>query len=160
MLFYSTIFIIIIIIYILYFIFPKNISINQTTIDKFNFDLLYEKQPLILSDHLVDIHSIISLWFKYNFIYHTHTNTSNWILNNFKYTIIYNSNSNINSEIHICNPYTNFDFNNSPYKNSNIVSITLSNNQFMILPYKWNYYIQDNFILTYNIHDFFTMCCF
>ena len=72
MLFYKilTIFIILIIIaiIIIYHIHSNTIVINQTTIDKFDFYLLYQKNPLIISDHTPDLTIVLESWFKYNFI--------------------------------------------------------------------------------------------
>ena len=74
MLFYKilTIFIILIIIsiIIIYHIHSNTIVINQTTIDKFDFYLLYQKNPLIISDHTPDLTIVLESWFKYNFELH------------------------------------------------------------------------------------------
>jgi len=158
MLYYFIIIIIIIIIlFILYFVYPHTLNINQTSIEKFNFNLLYEKNPLILTNHIVNINSIIDIWFKYNFIYSTKFNNQSWINNKSKYLIIHNSSNSEKTEIHICNPYTNIDKNNNPCNNSKIISIELLHHQFMILPFNWYYFIDDSFINLYLIHDPITL---
>ena len=156
MTYYKIILIIIFIIFLysLYFYHPKNIQINQTTITNFKFSFLYEKLPIIILDTTPNIDNIINKWFKHNFISQTnniHTNNL-WLKNNSKYKIIYTLKE---QEIHISNPYTLF-INNIPSADSKIISIKLKDNQFFILPYKWNFFVENN-INTYDINDIFTI---
>ena len=157
MLFYKiliTLFIILIIISItfIYHINTNTITINQTTINKFDFYLLYQKNPLIISDHTPDLTIILDSWFKYNYISKIQL-TNNWKLNNSKYLLLHN-NSDTDIEIHICNPNTKIE-NNIPTQNTKIITVNLSSHQFIILPYKW-YYYNDNYINVFNINDLYT----
>ena len=160
MLFYKillVIFIILIIvsIIIIYHVHLNTITINQTTIDKFDFYLLYQKNPLVISDHIPSIQLILDSWFKYNFIYQDLNNTTQkWKLNNAKYTILHNNNE-TNIEIHICNPNIKL-INNIPTSNSKIITINLSSHQFIVLPYKWYYFNDNNNVNIFNIHDIYT----
>jgi hypothetical protein len=146
--------IIFIILYSLYFYYPKYIQINQTTISNFNFSLLYEKLPIIILDTTPNIDNIISKWFKHNFISQINNfqNNNLWLKNNSKYKIIHTTQ---NQEIHISNPYTLF-INNIPISDSKIISLKLKENQFFILPYKWNFFIENN-VNIYNINDIITI---
>lgn len=155
MLFYKilTIFIILIII-IIYHIHPNTIVINQTTIDKFNFNLLYQKNPLIISDHTPDLTTVLESWFKYNFISIQPSSLINtWKTNNSKYILIHNNNDS-NIELHICNPNSKLE-NNIPKQNAKIITVNLSSHQFIILPYKW-YYYNENYINVFDINDLYT----
>ena len=158
MLFYKilTVFIILIIIsiIIIYHIHSNTIVINQTTIDKFDFYLLYQKNPLIISDHTPDLTNIIDSWFKYNFISIQPSSTiNNWKTNNSKYTLIHNNNDSL-IELHICNPNSKLE-NNIPTQDNKIITVNLSSHQFIILPYKW-YYYNDTYINVFNINDLYT----
>ena len=145
---------IIIAIIIIYHIHSNTIIINQTTINKFDFHLLYQKNPLIISDHIIDLSVILESWFKYNFITtQLSSNINNWKQNNAKYCLLHNNND-FDIEIHICTPHTKLE-NNIPTQNAKIVTISLSSHQFMILPYKWCYY-NEKYINIFNINDFYT----
>lgn len=155
MLFYKILTILIIlIIIIIYHIHPNTIVINQTTIDKFNFNLLYQKNPLIISDHTPDLTTVLESWFKYNFISIQPSSLINtWKTNNSKYILIHNNNDS-NIELHICNPNSKLE-NNIPKQNSKIITVNLSSHQFIILPYKW-YYYNENYINVFDINDLYT----
>lgn len=144
----------ILLIFSLYFDHPKSIKINQTTVENFNFNLLYEKHPIVIQDVVKNIDDITNLWFKQNFVKKLtdiSNDTTNWIKCNSKYTIIQ---ANCDQEIHICNPYTEL-VNNVPCSNSNVLSIALKSNQFIILPFKWHYFSEKH-INTIYIHDIIT----
>ncbi len=145
---------IIIAIIIIYHIHSNTIIINQTTINKFDFHLLYQKNPLIISDHIIDLSIILESWFKYNFISTQLSSIVNtWKQNNAKYCLLHNNN-NFNIDIHICTPNTKLE-NNIPISKTKIVTITLSSHQFIVLPYNWFYY-NLNYINIFNINDFYT----
>jgi len=60
---------IIIIIYIYcYYIFPTEISILQTDIQNFNFNILSSRQPIVISNYIKNPMEVINSWFNYNFI--------------------------------------------------------------------------------------------
>jgi hypothetical protein len=61
--------IIILIIYtICYYIFPTEVSIYQTDIEKFDINVLSSRQPIVISDYVQNPEDIINSWFKYNII--------------------------------------------------------------------------------------------
>jgi len=84
------IFLILLIIYAsLYYIIPSSLIILQTTLNNFNFDLLLEKQPLIIQDKIADVNQVISSWFKENIIEDiNNTKNDDWITNKHKYLYI------------------------------------------------------------------------
>jgi hypothetical protein len=49
-----------------YFASPKIIVLLQTSLADFTFDMLLEKQPIVIHDRIVDTNDIIPLWFPYN----------------------------------------------------------------------------------------------
>lgn len=154
MLFYVILIIIIICILAIYHYHPKTITINQTTIQNFNFNLLYQKNPIVIVDNIINLNDVLNLWFKYNFIYALKDIQNNWKQSNAKYSILHN-NSNSKIELHICNPHVKIN-NKMPTSDSKIITINLSENQFIILPFKWYYYLENNLEII-NIHDVYTM---
>lgn len=145
---------IIILLYTLcYYIFPTDITILQTTIEHFNFDLLSSRQPIVISDFLKNPEEIINSWFKYNIINDDNNNDDNdndndWKHNNSKYLFI---NANEDTEVII---YKAERTSENPPVDGNIIVIKLQKNQSIILPFKWKYY--GNKINKWKIDDYIT----
>jgi len=138
-----------------YYIFPTDISILQTTIDFFTFDLLTSRQPIVISDYLQNPEEIINSWFKYNIINHIDKNENNdednnndWKQNNNKYLFI---NANEDTEVII---YKAERTKENPPEDGKIIIIKLEKNQSLILPFKWKYY--GNKIDKWKIDDLIT----
>ena len=130
---------IIIIIYIYcYYIFPTEISILQTDIQNFNFNILSSRQPIVISDYIKNPMEVINSWFNYNFISSiTHNDlneTNDWIHNNYKYLYI---NAKEDTEVIIYNAQIT---KKNPTPEDKIIIIKLQKNQSLILPFKWKYY--------------------
>lgn len=136
-----------------YYIFIDEISIYQVSVNNFDFDLLYKKQPIVISDYIKDINYILYNWFNYNFIYNINNNNI-WQKNKYKYLFVHSISDNP-VEIYLCNPISKIT-NGVPDKDSNITSILL-NNKSIIIPFNWNYYISGNTNM-YGIHDYITIC--
>ena len=51
-----------------YYIFPTEISILQTDLNNFNFNLLSSRQPIVISDFIQNPSEVINSWFNYNII--------------------------------------------------------------------------------------------
>lgn len=151
---------IIIIFYIYcYLIFPKDIEILQTTLNDFNFSLLYMRQPIIITDYLEEKEKLINSWFKYNFINQlnfdndndNNENDNNWKHNNHKYLFI-NTNNDCEIIIYKANLKKTI-----PEEDERIIAIKLEKYQSILLPYKWKYYIKNiNDVNIWGINDIIT----
>ena len=122
-----------------YYIFPKEISILQTDLANFNFNLLSSRQPIVISDFIQDPSEVIKSWFNYNIINENENETNNnenddWKHNNYKYLFI---NANEDTEVII---YKAEITKINPNPEDNIIIIKLQKNQSLILPFKWKYY--------------------
>lgn len=132
-----------------YYIFPKEISILQTDLTNFNFNLLSSRQPIVISDYIQDPSEVIKSWFNYNIINPELNNDSNdWKHNNYKYLFI---NANEDTEVII---YKAEITKINPKSDDNIIIIKLQKNQSLILPFKWKYY--SNNINKWGIDDLIT----
>lgn len=152
---YLIIAIVILLIYIYsYFIFPLSIVIIQTTLSDFNFNLLTEKQPIILGDKITDVNTIITSWFKFNIIQDILFNFKyNWNINYHKYLMIYCLED---TEILLYKAGYSVK-NNVPDNKEIIVAVKVKENHCIIIPYKWYYNIKNNNnIKLYGIHDYIT----
>ena len=142
--------IIIIIIYVYcYYIFPTEISILQTDLSNFNFNLLSSRQPIVISDFIQNPLEVINSWFNYNIINSNNENENNdWIHNNYKYLFI---NAYKDTEVII---YKAEITKINPKAEDNIIIIKLQKNQSLILPFKWKYYSTN--ITKWGIDDLIT----
>ena len=138
-----------------YYIFPREISILQTDISNFNFNLLSSRQPIVISDFIQTPLDIIKSWFNYNIISDNNDNNNNdnndnndWKHNHYKYLFI---NANEDTEVIIYNAETKKE---NPTSDDNIIIIKLQKNQSLILPFKWKYY--SNNINKWGIDDLIT----
>lgn len=148
------IFIIIIIIYICcYFIFPPDILILQTNISDFNFSSLITRQPIVIGDYLQEPEKLVQLWFNTNF--KTSLNpTNDWVQNKNKYLFI---NASKDTEIII---YKATIFSYIPNEDDKIIAIKLKKSQSLILPYRWNYYLNPDDVSIWGINDVITSFLF
>ena len=178
--FYLLVILIIITIYIYcYFIFPSSVIILQTTIKDFDFNLLNNRQPIVITDFLKEKNKLIDSWFNYNYIVNDNNNRDDndnddndndndnndnnnrndndndndeWIHNKYKYVFI---SAKKDTEIII---YKASIYSNIPDENERIIAVKLQKNQSLILPFKWKYYINNKDINTWKIHDLITFC--
>lgn len=165
---YIFLFILLIIIYAsLYYIYNDELIIYQVESSHFDFNLLYNKQPIIIQDSIKNIDEILVNWFNYNIIEYDVNipNIWNWNINNFKYFLIYADAQEENSiEITLGNPLTKHK-NNVPISpdiisdyNQKLTTILLNKNKLLIIPFKWFYHLN---IISGNprffgIHDYIT----
>ncbi len=132
-----------------YYIFPKEVSILQTDLTNFNFNLLSARQPIVISDFIQDPSEVIKSWFNYNIINpDNNDNNDDWKHNNYKYLFI---NANEDTEVII---YKAEITKINPKPEDNIIIIKLQKNQSLILPFKWKYY--SNNINKWGIDDLIT----
>lgn len=136
---------IILIIYIYsYYIYPTNITILQTNLDKLNYNMLLERQPLIIENTKTDIYQLQdTLFYLMSSTYFDIDASDIWHNNNFKYIVLQSINDE-KSEILIYPPFKKM-INNSPDPNETLMNIELKKGQILILPFHWKYYIQNDY---------------
>ena len=163
--YYIYLFILIIIIYAsLYYIFEDELIIYQVEAMHFDFNLLYNKQPIIIQNS-INIDDILADWFNYNIIEYDLNIPNIWNKNNFKYLLIYvDQQEGNNVEITLGNPCTKQE-NNIPISpdilpeyNQKLTTIVLNSNKILVIPFKWYYNL--NIISGsprfFGIHDYIT----
>jgi len=143
----------------LYYLYNNEFSIYQVNIENFDFELLYKKQPIVISEKITNIDNVIDNWFNYNIIYNLDNNYI-WEKNKYKYLFVI-SKDNEPVEISLCNPNSHIingvtGVKRVPSQDSNITTIKLDNKG-LIIPFNWYYYISGNANI-YGIHDYITIC--
>jgi len=137
-----------------YFVFPSHISIIQTTLSSFNFNMLLERQPIVVDDTIKDILSVIDSWFSSNIIQDAEINDKKtWNINRHKYLVCYT----LDDDELLLYKAGNSVVNDVADDKEPIIAITLKKHQTVIVPFQWYYNIKnkDNFKL-YGVHDYCT----
>lgn len=126
--------------------------ILQSSLKDFNFNMLFEKQPIVIQDRIEDIKPLWSNWFKYSikseFMI---TPEMEWIRNKNKYMLIHSLED---SEILLCTPRCH-TVNNVPDVSEQVIAIKLYKNMSLIIPYRW-YFTTDKPVHACGCHDIFT----
>lgn len=137
-----------------YFIHPLHISILQTNLEDFNFNLLLKKQPLVIEDQIKDIINVINSWFSPNIIQDVKYNEKRvWNVNYHKYLYVY---ALCDTELLLFAP-GNKVIDDVPDHNEPVIAIKLKTNQSTIIPFRWYYNIKNiDDMKLYGIHDYVT----
>jgi hypothetical protein len=135
-----------------YFIFPSHISIIQTSLQEFDFNLLLNRQPIVIEDQIKDVLTVISSWFSPNIIEDIQFDSKRtWNLNFHKYLYCYATDD---TDI-LLYPPGNKVINDIPDNREPILAIKLKKNQSLIIPFRWYYNAPKN-VKLYAIHDYMT----
>jgi hypothetical protein len=135
-----------------YYIFPEEITIYQTDLDHFDYNILYKKQLIIIEDDIQNMNTVLSI-FNTNII-NENVNIHNlWNKNRYKYLLIQSKGI---SEITLSHPYDKYIDGVTPTQESSLTTIKLKNNKILIIPFNWRYHIDNNNVNTYAIHDYIT----
>lgn len=136
--------VVLIVIYIAYYYrHPKELNILQTTLRNFNFDMLREKQPIVVQDHVATLSSLADMWFKYNSVSSFDLGTSSmddpqWIRNAYKFLVIQ---PNENCELLVTHPRDKPDKDNIMPDDVSIVAIQMNAGSVFIIPLHMHYAI-------------------
>lgn len=133
---------IVLIIYIYsYYNYPRNISIIQTNLDRLNYDMLLEKQPLVIENNKTDLDQLKDNLFNMTIscLFYIE-DTEEWQNNRYKYLVIQSIGD---CEILIYSPFKKI-IDGLPDNNEKLINIQIKNGQSLILPFHWKYYIEKN----------------
>lgn len=152
---------ILLVVYISYYYrYPLSITILQTTLDNFYFDMLREKQPIVVEDRVVDAEALSTMWFKHNLRYAFPLQTSReddpvWIRNKYKFMLIHCEQP---CEILVARAI-DVPVQNQMPENATLVALRLSPKQSVIVPYRMHYAITHKEITNVQcvgVHDLVT----
>lgn len=144
---YLVLIILVIMVYLKYYLAASNdFQIIQASITKVNPKHLFEKQPIIIDEPLVNTSSLTKTLFKYLYTFKREKNTipSNVILQNkYKYMIL-SPQAHASSTVYIAHPKHSMLIKNALQKPTMthvkpLIAIKLKKNQCMILPLHWWY---------------------
>jgi hypothetical protein len=151
---------VILVIYVMsYYRYPSKASILQTSLNQFVFDILLEKQPVVVDDKTgLDVQHMRKSIFNLNpSSEFTIAPSDTWHTNRFKYNIIQLLTSDIqstqtpqtpesepemnhlHSEIYVCHPNTPMGADKCPSQDAKVIAIQMTPGQVVILPFHWYY---------------------
>jgi len=151
---YATVIVFILAYIYCYFIYPSYISIIQTSLEDFDFNLLLKRQPIVIEDRIKDVINVINSWFSPNIIQDIQFDTKRiWNVNSHKYLYVYTL---IDSEL-LLFAHGNKVIDDVPDSNESVIAIQLKANQSAIIPFRWYYSIKNiDDVKLYGIHDYIT----
>ena len=122
--------IIVVILYIYsYYLFPKAVSVLQTSADRFTTNMLLEKQPVVVEESFDFFDTQMSSWYFHKNITSSY-DIDIWQKNKFKYLGFY---SVFPCELLACPGL------DSPEKSASIIAFKMLPGQTVFLPFHWSY---------------------
>ena len=114
---------------------PKQeVHIIQTSLDRINDNTLFEKQPIVIDDQIVNVTDLLGTLFKYQYLFKKDTlleANDEVYLNTHKYMIVYNSSNENDAYVVLTPPKAIRDRYPS-------IDMILPPNNVLILPYLWS----------------------
>jgi hypothetical protein len=137
-----------------YYKVPATLTILQTTLQDFHFDMLREKQPIVLQDRVADIDHLRRLWFKWNFTTPfklTPNADLTWIRNKYKYLILQ---ADEDCEVFLASASERMEDGTMP-DSATLVAVQLAAKQCVIVPFRM-YYAVSKQNSAIGVHDLVT----
>lgn len=139
-----------------YFRIPAEVAILQTTLSSFTFDMLREKQPLVIQDRVASIDAIKTSWFKHILTtdltldaFQEHTA---WSKNKFKYLVLHPS-----APCEVLLYPSALNDHGVPPEDATLIAIQLAENQMLIVPYRMHMSLQCTMqVRAIGVHDYIT----
>ena len=114
---------------------PKQeVHIIQTSLDRINDNTLFEKQPIVIDDQIVNVTDLLGTLFKYQYLFKTDTlleANDEVYLNPHKFMIVYNTSNENDAYVVLTPPKAIRDRYPS-------IDMILPPNNVLILPYLWS----------------------
>lgn len=137
-----------------YFIFNEEITIYQTNMNNFDYNLLYTKQPLVIEDSIYNIDTVFTDVFYGNIIQYNVYTDMVWTRNQYKYLLVY-ADEDTYSEITLYQPSKKLVDGMPSQDSDSLITIKLTKQKILIIPFKWYYNIVGN-VQLHGVHDFIT----
>lgn len=147
--------IVLIIVYVFaYFRHPKEVHILQTALKDFTFDMLREKQPIVIDDRVKSLEDIGKVWFGPNInTYFRLTHSELWHKNKYKYIVLQVEQE---GDIYMY-PAGKKMIQGLPDTDETLLAVHLLPGQMVILPYRWWYHIPDRMVVSaIGVNDYIT----
>jgi hypothetical protein len=132
----------------------SEVEILQSTLQHFTFDMLREKQPIIIDDRVVKLDDLAHLWFRANINRSFQLEGSEtWHKNAFKYMVFHAQEE---GDIYVY-PAAKKMVDGAPDPEESLVAVHLQQGQIAIIPYRWRYLVMPPLKgICLGVHDYLT----
>ena len=140
--------------YILYYYRPpRQLAVLQTTLPEFTFDILLQRQPIVLYDRVADWDELKKAWFPSNrTVAYPMPAEDVWHRNYHKYLLLQPVQD---TEIFLYPAHKKL-IGGRPPTEETLLTVKLKAAQVLILPYRWHYCIPTTSYSVLAVHDFLT----
>jgi hypothetical protein len=138
-----------------YYRSPSQVEIQQTTLADFTFDVLREKQPLVIDDRVKSLEDLRRLWFASNLTTEFRLEgTETWHTNRFKFLVMHAEQE---GDIYVYAPGKKMIEGGVPDPEEPLVAIHLLPQQVVLLPFRWRYLVMPPMrVACLGVHDYVT----
>lgn len=144
-----------------YYQIPKDLVVLQSTLTSFQFDMLREKQPIVIHDRLPNLDTLRTYWFNVNKVqpqeYTSETApVGQWNRNRYKYMVLHPM---ADCEIMVTLGNTSLLADGSPDPEKVVpVVMKMQSNQVVLLPFRsyWMMATSCEKIQAFGVHDWIT----
>lgn len=142
--------------YILYYYRPpRETAVLQTTLDAFAFDILLQRQPVVLYDRIADLNDLKTHWFPRNRSepHRDEDAAETWRRSSYKYLLLQPEQD---TELFLCSATVKMK-DGRPPTDAVLLTIKLKAGQGLILPYRWSYCLPVGVgVRCLGVHDWLT----
>lgn len=138
---------------------PTDVSMIQTSLSRFSFDLLRERQPLVFHDQVPDLTQVTDAWFKLQrtmpFQLHGEPSKDIWQKNRYKYILLSPHEDDTEVLLYPAGRPMLADGAPDP-EGAPLIAVQLRAHQLLIVPYRWTYLIPKKPMSAVGVHDWIT----
>lgn len=139
-----------------YYKYPEDLTVLQTSLTDFQFDMLRAKQPIVIHDRVADAQQVRKAWFPYNIVKTTDVLAFDaWTSNRYKYLMIQPTAQ--ATDVYLYGAREPLDSEGLPDAEKSLLAIHLEPKQLLILPRGMRYMIEKQEFIAYGIHDWVSM---
>lgn len=122
-------------VYVMYYYrHPKELSVLQTTLADFNFDMLFEKQPIVITDLVQDINVVLQAWFAHSRKVNLEVSAeTRWYRNAHKYLLIQ---ARADGELYVVSAARKLAADGAPAEDETLLAVKMREGQLVLLPFR------------------------
>ena len=142
-----------------YYCYPPEVSVVQTSLENFSFQIFMEKQPIVVQDKIQDISEVRKAWFGANITFNDVLKNNelngapDWVRNRYKFLVLQPTED---TEIVLYPPHLKM-IDGAPDPDEHLLAMRIRALQTLILPIHWRYHIAKNSaVKSIGVHDFVT----
>jgi hypothetical protein len=138
-----------------YYRYPKEVSILQTSLEDFSFDMLRLKQPLVIHDRVADVERLVGMWFPHNIVRQGSAVGPAWQRNRYKYMVMQGGAE--PCDVYLYGAALPMGSDGAPDPEHALIAIHLEPLQILVVPRGMRYMCPEKQVAVFGIHDLVTV---